>query len=425
MQQPFLKKNHHFDNRGRQTLKVFEYQSIRLGEQNNGVVFSAAHLEALAQFLDQQPHPYYQLIYQGVKFSHYVGAIQVGNLTIEILPKADKQPTPHPDVWQSVLIDMLKSCRLLKVETLSSAWLQLRTHSILELYFDLFLNEVEQLLRHGLLKAYHRKEGNVKALKGRLLFKQHIQQNLSHQERFYTSHETYDYHHLLNQIILQALYILKKIVISPKLYARLQRILTHFPNLTFSAISEKQFQKITFHRKTVRYQIALDIARLLIFNYSPDVKGGQYDLIALLFDMNLLFEEYIYQQLRRLSTSGVVVKRQETKPFWNRRYIRPDIVLSYQQKNYVLDTKWKVLTKVRPNMQDLKQLLIYCQYFEANQGLLIYPRVHDLENLKPIVYTKEETISCGVHFAKVIDENGRLNLNLGRDILDFLLGIRY
>lgn len=403
-----------------QTLKVFEYQSIRIGEQNNGIVFNEKHLQALAQFLDKKQHPYYQLIYQGVKFSHYVGAIQVGDLTIEILPKADKKPIPDLNIWQGILLDMLKSCRLLKVETLSSAWLQLRPNSILELYFDLFLNEVEHLLRQGLLKAYQKKEANVRALKGRLLFQKHLYENLTHQERFYTNHEKYDYSHLLNQIILKGLYILKKLLVSPALSARLQRILVHFPAIPTFNITEKQFQQISLNRKTARYQTALEIARLLIFNYSPDIRGGQHDLLALLFDMNLLFEEYVYQQLRRLTSADLLVKRQQMKPFWNRRYIQPDIVLTYRGKNYVLDTKWKVLKKVQPNMQDLKQLLIYCQYFEAQQGVLLYPKVYDLKDLKPVLYEGDKNYSCGLHFLKVVGENGRLNLNMGQDILDFL-----
>lgn len=406
-----------------QVLKVFEYQSIRLGEQNNGIVFNKKHLQALAQFLDQKPHPYYQLIYQGVKFSHYVGAIQVGDLTIEILPKADKNASPDINLWQGVLLDMLKSCRLLKVETLSSAWLQLRPNSILELYFDLFLNEVEHLLRQGLLKAYQRKEGNVSSLKGRLIFQKHLHHNLAHQERFYTNHEKYDYSHLLNQIILKGLYVLKKLLISPSLAARLQRVLVHFPTIPDFNITEKQVQQISFNRKTVRYQTALEIARLLIFNYSPDIRGGQHDLLALLFDMNLLFEEYVYQQFRRLSSDELRVKRQQMKPFWNRRYIQPDIVLTFRGKNYVLDTKWKVLKKVQPNMQDLKQLLIYCQYFEAEQGILLYPKVHDLADLKPVVYDGDDRYSCGLHFLKIIGHDGRLNLKMGQDILDFLKGI--
>ena len=88
----------------------------------------------------------------------------------------------------------------------------LLTTSILELYFDLFLNEVEHLLRQGLLKAYQRKEGNLSSLKGRLIFQKHLHQNLSHQERFYTNHEKYDYAHILNQVILKGLFVLKKLL---------------------------------------------------------------------------------------------------------------------------------------------------------------------------------------------------------------------
>ena len=422
------------------SLQVFEHQVLRVGDQNNGYTFEARHLKALAQFNEQHHNKYFSLIYNGIKFSHYVGALQVGDLAIEILPKADRYVGGDRRFWQGVLLDMLKSCRLIKVESLSSTWLKLRANSILELYFEIFLNEVELLLRKGLVKSYRRKEGNLDSLKGRLILQKHLSKNGVHREKFYVNHEEFDEIHLANQILLAALLVLKQLLRSPILSAKLKRLLTHFPPIPSIPIYEKHFQKIPRSRKMARYQAALDIARLLILNYSPDIKGGKQHLLALLFDMNLLFEEYVYQQLRRLSSKDLSVKRQQLQPFWNRRYIQPDIVLTFRGKNYILDTKWKVLKKVSPEMKDLKQLFIYCQYFNAKQGLLLYPKVYELENMPATFYEpipndanihhsvdyeelfEEEEVekmnyACQICFLEIVDKKGQLNKNIGAEIL--------
>ena len=135
-------------------LRVFEYQTIRIGDVVEDCVLTKQHFYALARFYEKHGGKYYSLLHNGVKFSHYVGAIQIGQLTIEILPKADKKERPDASCWHDVLIDMLRECRLLKVETLASAKLQLKTNAILELYFEIFLKEVERLLRRGLFRSY-------------------------------------------------------------------------------------------------------------------------------------------------------------------------------------------------------------------------------------------------------------------------------
>ena len=71
----------------------------------------------------------------------------------------------------------------------------------LHLYFEMYLEEVQHLLRVGLIKQYRRDSSNVLALKGRLDFNKNIQHNLIHQERFYTEHQVYDFENIINQII--------------------------------------------------------------------------------------------------------------------------------------------------------------------------------------------------------------------------------
>ena len=351
-----------------------------------------------------------------------MGIIQVGKITLEILPKADKNALQNADLWHSVLLDMLRECRLLKVESLSSARLQLRNNSILDLYFEIFLKEMEILVRKGLCKSYRLEQGNQKTWKGKLLFKQQIRKNHIQKQRFFTQHTAYDYDHLVNQILYKALLVLQKMIIKPELTTKLHRLLDHFPPVQEVHITEREFQQIYLNRKLQVYQNALEIARLLIFNYSPDIKSGRHQLIAILFDMNLLFEEYVYQQLKRLTfeVERLQVKRQESRFFWNRRRIRPDILIDYKGETVVLDTKWKLMKKASPSMEDLRQVFIYCQYFNAQRSILLYPKVKEIKDLPPIPYHPNQSSTtsyfCQIQFLSII-KDGKLNKELGVDIL--------
>lgn len=405
--------------------QVFEHETIRIGEQRRGIVFTQKHFNGLAAF-QEKAQKYYKLVHQGIRFTHYVGALQINDLIIEILPKADKKETADRQVWHGVLLDMLQYCRLIKVENLTAAHLRLRSNSILELYYDLFLQEVESLLREGLVKTYRRKEGQQTTLKGRLLLSKQISTNLLHRERFYTNYQTYDYDHSLNRMILAALHVLGKLAQVPQLLERQRQLLRYFPDLSIQQFTPADFAAIQYDRHTLRYQDAINIARLLLLNYSPDIRSGQHQLLAILFDMNVLFEEYVYQQLKRLRVTDFSVQRQQQTPFWNRRMLRPDLVINYQGKRMVLDTKWKILQKVSPEISDLKQMFIYNRYFASSYGVLLYPQVHQLKDLAPTPY--ESTVVgalnyCQICFVAVV-KNGTLNRKLGIEIVEKLTNFK-
>lgn len=407
------------------TIQVFEHQTLRVGDVINDICFDESAFKALALYQEKQQVKYFSLVYNGVKFSHYVGIIQIGKLTIEILPKADKVNTPNPAKWQKVLVEMLSYCQLIKVETLGIGQVQLSSNRILDLYFSRFLNKVNQLLIKGLPKDYLPKEENLRVLKGRLNLPKQLRKNQLNPERFFVQHTTFSHQHLFNQVLREALKVLYKVHLNPVLKLQLQQVLAIFPKLPAYAVKSRDFDLLFQIKKYQPYRELIEISRLILFNFSPDIRSGRNHLFALLFDMNTLFEEYVYRRLKVLENDKLKVQRQTAKPFWQRRMIRPDLVLQIGDKKYVLDTKWKVLNKVSPSMEDLRQLYIYCQYFHAEQGVLIYPNVHQLTNKKAIPFqpTNNEhfTVKGQILFSAILEETGRLNKQLGQEILDAIL----
>ena len=353
----------------------FEHQKLKVGQTYNGVEFKEEHLKAL-QLHYGNGVSYYNLIHRGIQLNEYVGVLQVGSLTIEILPKADKDLNTND--WQKLLIGMLKASGLLKVKAPSSSALRLQSNSILDLYIELFLNETEYLLKRGLIKQYRTTEGNQMVLKGALLFGRHLTKNMVHAERFYTRYKVYDTEHTIHKILYKTLVLLKQIHLKPGLQGRIYQLLLFFPEMPDLKVSEATFHRIVYNRKTDSYKNALDISRLLLLSYHPDLMKGQNHVLALLFDMNQLWEKFVLASLRKKLGTDYKIKGQSSKTFWIPKQgyksgIRPDIVVEFKDQVWVLDTKWKNIGDTNPGPDDLRQMYVYHEYFNAQKVALIYP----------------------------------------------------
>lgn len=353
-------------------ITVYEYECLRLPE------ISLRQLEALRKFYGNGC-PYFSIINNGVKFCEYVGVIQVGDMLIEILPKADRN---EDDIsWRFMLIEMLKAVGAFDIHAPSSSSLSLKSNSILDLYFELFICEAEYLLRQGLLKKYRKKTSNINVLKGAIKFSKHIQLNLLHKERFFVEFTTYDVEHNLHFIIYKTITLLSKINVKSNLAGRISALLLNFPEMPDIIVNEETFKRVKLSRKTQSYAKALEISKLLLLNFHPDVSKGSNHVLALMFDMNLLWEQFVYNSLRKqILRNGrkFSISAQTSKYFWKpkggiRSKIRPDIVITNQDSCVVIDTKWKNLNGYNPSPEDLRQMYVYHDYYNASKVALMCP----------------------------------------------------
>lgn len=362
-------------------IQVYEHQIIDKSK------FSNSTYEGLKKFRgDKDNFNFFELTHNGIKFKNYVGVLQVGKTTIEVLPKIDKDNEDDKSKWQKILIGMLKTVNSFDVKHTENASLNIKHNSILELYFEMFLTEVERLLHLGLIKKYRKTEGNLGALKGKLKFNKHITKNIVHKEKFYVEYTTYDADHTLHRIIYKTILLLKKINNNTKLDSKIGNLLLNFPELKEINVDNSTFEKLKFNRKTESYRNAINISRMLLLHYHPDVSNGRNDVLALMFDMNALWEKFVLKTLRK-DLVDWSIEGQNQKPFWSGSRdtkLKPDILLTQNgTNNVIIDTKWKQARNEKdlPSNGDLQQLFAYAMYWKCERVALLYPG----ESIKNVV----------------------------------------
>ena len=374
------------------TIYKFEHDSLFVGDDG----FTENHFMLLERYLDRQKGGKSYLFEttcshkkKGIKFSQYVGVITVKDLTIYVLPKADKDAKEKTDktstmLWQDRLTFMLSQVYKLNVQTTAPANLQWHPNALLNIFLKKFLDEVAVLLNRGLIKTYRKTDGNRTALKGKLLFNKQIAVNFVHQERFYVRYTTYDYNHILNRIIRQALLAIHDITNSSDIRGRATSTLFNFPELDEISVTPETFSRLIFDRKSEDYRNVIKLAEMILLNYTPDLHHGNNHVWTLMFDMNKLWEEFIYVTLKRKLTDCTVIP-QKQKTLWesnsNRKTVRADIVVEKGNDVFVLDTKWKMPRydgKIVPSDADLHQMYVYLDIYEvagkkAQKVALVYP----------------------------------------------------
>ena len=386
----------------KEPISVYEYGRLHRKDLGEKVY------NALVNFYGDDKNdsfPYYSLIKDGIRFKQYVGMLSVGGQVIEVLPKADKNAKGNEN-WRNGLLHMLRRVYKLEVKSPSQAPQKLTSSAILDIFINRFLNEVDVLLNRGLVKCYHREEGNLFALKGKLLWNKQLSKNCVHKERFYVNYTTYDREHIMNRILRQALEIIPKITTNPSLSGRATSTLFNFPELKPLQVTAEIFSNLVFDRKTEDYRAAIEIAKLILLHYVPKSENGKTDILALMFDMNKLWEEFIYRVLRR-GLNNYEVQPQQSQRLWesvnNYKLIRPDIIIKQDGNNYVLDTKWKVPEKSTPADGDLHQMYVYLKEFGAERVALLYPQIDQDPDVNGI-FIKEQKF-CDMLFLPNYDSS--------------------
>ncbi|RZM05024.1 MAG: hypothetical protein EOO88_55505, partial [Pedobacter sp.] len=164
-------------------------------------------------------------------------------------------------------------------------------------------------------------------------------------------------------------------------------------------------------------------------------------IIALMFDMNRLWEEFVYQRFKSMESSlGIQVHKQNVVDFWSseteNKTVRPDLIIRYKGRSIVIDTKWKCPVDDSPADDDLKQMLVYKLYFHADHACLLYPeisrsygwdghfnnQVHHTVNLKGVNALKANLdTSCGMAFLNLAGPSGLLTEDEFREEMLLLL----
>ena len=387
-------------------IKEFEYLQYKNEDKENYIKPNT--FEALEKFvLDNEETAQYLKITTKKGFGkvlqagNYVGVIQTKDVTtIEILPKIQNV---DEEKSKKILIKMLKTLKKSPFKNFNMANLKSSKMPLLEIFISMFLEELSKLIQKGIKSDYITKEENLKFLKGKLLIGQQIKHNTIHKERFYVEYQEFLADRVENRLIKTTLEYLYKKSKSNKNQQRIREFLFVFDEIEISHNIKTDFSKVKLNRQMKDYeQVLLWCKTFLLENSFSPYKGTDI-AFALLFDMNLLFESYVYDYLKR-KTKIKNITPQDKKHYLayenetGKFRLKPDIVID--DGVVIADTKWKILSEEKTYngvaQTDMYQLYAYgTKYQNCKKMYLIYPYDGKKLQAKYQYYEKNQVVKEG------------------------------
>ncbi len=340
--------------------------------------------------------PVFRFFLDHAQAQQYVGVIKAGRHTVQVLPKI------HDDEGADLgyLLSLLGYARKLQIRPGDVAEFDKLGGSFLEVWIRYFAGELNRLLRRQYGHRYVEVEERASFLRGKLLVERELAGAAALSARYACRYEVFTPDHLLNQVLK----FCNGLLLKQTRLASTQRLLREndvmLADVAQKAIRAEDVDRIHLDRLNRGYEPILDLCRLLLKNSTLDLRAGRIAQLAFVFDMNLLFEEFVAEFVGRHSDEiklggnrlAWVKKQQPLGKLFEKFGMKVDLILKDDTHRMVLlDTKYKTLG-VQKDQQGLSQDDFYQMYAYGSAGERPY---EDIVLLYPTTDVVQQTFTHG------------------------------
>lgn len=354
--------------------------------------------------------------------SSYAGIIQLKDVRIHFSTKVKAN--------LFYMLSFLKSEKSFICDPLKSIEIE-DGGSFFDILGKLFYNELNDIVKQGLLKKYIKREENIKYLKGKLLFNQQISQNLLFKPNFYCRYNDLTCDNMENQIILRATnLIIPMIRYNDKLrYSLLQLERDLKQEVSFNTcLSPKDCDLICYDRLNEHYHSIIEFSKLIFEeHFIRSIHKGPSKGFNFIVNMPKVYEDFLtemivevveeepefleYSVASQLKFNTLIKKKNITT--------KPDIILKKGKDQFplILDAKYK---KSDSN-SDFYQMIAYSLAIPSSKKCcLIYPEYNRLRDenytvFKDLEKENSDTINLCIKTISLFEkENEDFNSFIGR-----------
>lgn len=328
----------------------------------------------------------------GIETTSWVGVIKYKNTHFQILPKLIYTKEYNEDYDEKTkeetksnilknLIFMLSYTKKLDIKTSNESRLSTAKNPFIEILIREYAKSLFECLKRLTPKKYVREEDNLNYLKGKIKFTENIRYNSSNQAKFYCEYDEFSENNILNQLFLFVSTYLYNISNDSYNKKTLKFIMNYYSDIKLIRFNRFKAEKIRLSRNQELFEKPFKLAKMFVEKTSVDLSKNKFKNITLIWDMNKLFEEFVFEIMKKNESDfGWTFTAQKGKRLLTgddnkKRNTYVDIFAEKGKDKIILDTKYKIFTGTDDfSNADVFQVSTYCLLHNTDKAVLIYPR---------------------------------------------------
>lgn len=373
---------------------------------------------------------------QGIKTKKYIGTIVYKGEQLNIYPKVfstEKEDHETDDLSQkhllNNLVNWIEYCNRLEYPFLNISSELNDSEDLKELFITLYIGYVRNALSRGLYYRYTEETEDCTTIKGKFNLQDYLLKKIPNgqADRFNCNYSNFEFNNKVNQIIK---YTCKQLlnICSKKNQKVLRNILTRLEPVADVKCTPYDCNSVRLSKMHRHYGIIISMSKMFLLNKMSNYSIDTNESFCFLFPTELLFEGFVGGFMKELLTPyGGNVRLQESKMSLVEKIIyrgttsgaaftmRHDILVELEGQVFVLDTKYKELSRFENNpdfasdineevkQNDMYQVLEYARKRHLKDVYLLYPmyRYEQKEEEFPIAVSESPSGDINVHFIRI------------------------
>jgi 5-methylcytosine-specific restriction enzyme subunit McrC len=265
-------------------------------------------------------------------------------------------------------------------------------NSFLEVMIWLFATYTKETLTNNLYQNYMDIESETSYVKGQFMFNEYINGYLARAkwDKVYCRYDSFELDNDFNRIIKHVSNLLLNFTQNNETKRHLQDIVFILTEVEDGRYTTNDCDKVNLNHFQSEFNPILEYCKLFLANSISMNYRNKLELFAFLIPMERLFEEFIFGFIEKelKEETKLQIEKQKTGinlTVQNGYQLRPDLKITYNNKTYLADTKYKIIheSDKKLSQNDLYQMVSYAIRYECEDILLFYPQYNeDFDNKK-------------------------------------------
>ncbi len=399
--------------------------------EQRSVFYDDNKVESRQQFLKFLTH-------RTVKTQNYIGTIVFRGEQLNIFPKVFRKYSGYGHKEKLTLnhlmhnlIRWLDYCTRISYPFISISTELSDAQNLKELFMTLYIGYVKSAIERGLYYRYIDETEDISCIKGKFDIKDYYINKIPNgqADKFRCTYSTFEFDNLINRVIKYTCKLIMNSTDSKKNQKSIRTILVRMNEISDVQCKPSDCDKIRLSRLQSQYRIIMSMSKMFLLNKTSGYTMDNTESFCFLFPTELLFEGFIggfMQELIEDKGGKVYLQKSEMHLIDDIRIgerslgaaftLKHDILVEYNGKIFILDTKYKQVDRFADDPDGVRKLIneevqqhdVYqvCEYARmrgADDVYLLYPmyRFEENEPENPWGLSQGADRTINIHFVRL------------------------